>query len=237
MGPAVPPLKELFCDLDLISEGLDCFFTPESSQVDRMKGPVCRVMQVHGRDLLHARQELIDNLSGPRYLQYSYDGMVTADPGPVLTVYSADCLPFLFFDPEKRVIASVHAGWKGTLLGICGLTIEKMASEFQSDPAGIRVVSGPSIHLCCFEIREDVASLFRKENPAWEEWITRSDGKIKLDLHQVSRHQLVQQGVLAEHIELDETCTYCHPDRLPSFRREGGGGRRIISGIRLRDGD
>jgi len=227
----------MFCDLDPVSEGLDCFFTPEPSHVDRIKGPVCRVRQVHGRDLLHARRELIDDLSGTQYLRYSYDGMMTADPGPVLTVYSADCIPVLFFDPEKRVIASVHAGWKGTLLGISGSTVEKMAGEFQSDPARIRVVSGPSIHFCCFEIGEDVASLFRKENPAWEEWIIRSGGRMKLDLHQVTRHQLVQRGIRGEHIQLDETCTYCHPDRLPSFRREGSGGRRIISGIRLRDGD
>lgn len=233
----VPPLKEMFCDIDPVSEGLDCFVTSESAQVERMRGPVCRVRQVHGSELLRLRQELVNDLSGPQYFQYPYDGMVAAEPGPVLTVYSADCIPLLFFDPEKRIIASVHAGWKGTLLGISGLTIKKMAGEFQSDPARIRIVSGPSIRLCCFEIQEDVASLFRKENPSWEEWMTCSDGKMRLDLQQVNRHQLVQEGVLEEHIEWDETCTYCHPDRLPSFRREGSGGRRIISGIRLRDGD
>ena len=187
----------MFSDLDVISEGLDFFFSQDPSMVDLIKGPVCRVRQVHGRELLHLRPELIDDLSGPQYLQYSYDGLITADSGPVLTVYSADCIPLLFFDPKRRVIASVHAGWKGTILGISRLTIKKMAGEFQSDPSDIRVISGPSIHSCCFEIRQDVATIFGRENPAWEEWITRSDGKMKLDLQRVNRHQLVHEGVMA----------------------------------------
>ena len=238
MSTRVPlHFKESFCDLDLNSMGVDCCFIPDLSEYPQMGGPLCRVKQVHGKDILHVQAELIASLSGPGYVQFQYDGMMTSEPGAFLSVYSADCLPLLFFEPERRIVASIHSGWRGTLLNICGRAIERMVQIFKCDPSKIRVVSGPSIHVCCFEIREDVATLFRNADPAAEEMISRSDGKMKLDLPGLNCRQLLNTGVLRNHVELNETCTYCNLGLLPSFRREGRSDRRIVGAIRLRDGD
>lgn len=235
MKPPLLPKKDLFCDLHLNSEGVDYYFSPDNSEFEEMKAPVCKVKQVHGRDLLNVLPELSRELSGPRYLHYLYDGMLTSLTDLTLTVYSADCLPFLFFEPERRVIAAVHAGWKGTLLDICGATVHQMVKNYQCDPARIRVVCGPSIHVCCFEIREDVASLFHQNYQAWEDLIIKVEGKMKLDLHELNRRQLTRQGIRDSHLEISGICTCCHPRRFPSFRRDGAGPRRIITGIRLSD--
>ena len=226
-------LSERFCDLDIQSEGLEYFI---GTEVPSGPAPLCRVKQTHGKEILHVRRELVETLSGPGYLRYCYDGMVSAEAGAFLTVYSADCLPLLLFDPHKRIVGAVHAGWRGTLLGIAELAVESMKREFSSDPGQIRVMAGPSIRSCCFEIREDVSALFLDNDPLWEGCIVSTGGKMRLDLHRINRYQLVRAGVLEGHLSLDAPCTHCHSDRLPSFRREGNAGRRILSGIRLVDG-
>lgn len=229
-------LQGSFCDLNLHAEGVDCFFNPNFSEAEQVKAAVCKVKQVHGKEILPVGYDLVAQLSGPRYTQFEFDGMMTDEPGPVLAVYTADCMPVLFFEPKRRVIASIHAGWRGTLLDICGTAIDLMVQKYQCDPSRIRVVSGPSIQICCFEIRDDVASLFRQADPGFRELSAGSDGKMKLDLQAINRRQLLKRGVLANHIELSKACTFCGPELFPSYRREGSSARRIVSGIRLRDG-
>ncbi|MBI1822638.1 MAG: peptidoglycan editing factor PgeF [Nitrospirae bacterium] len=235
MSPGPLPGNKSFCDLDTAKEQIDCFFVSDPALLAGVMSLTCRVRQVHGKDLLRVRPELIRSLAGSEYVQYPYDGLMTDEPGLVMTVYSADCLPILLYDPVKRVVAAIHAGWKGTLFNICGAAIEEMEKHFQCKPSEIRVTSGPAIQACCFDIKEDVALLFRRADPSWEDLIISSEDKMRLNLHEINRRQLLKNGVLDSHVAWSEACTFCHADLLPSFRREKGGNRRIISGIGLRN--
>src|SRR5208282_2561841 len=79
------------------------------------------------------------------------DGLVTATPGIVLTILTADCVPLLMADAQSRVAAALHAGWRGTLAGIAAAGVDAMVS-LGASPAGIRAALGPSIGPCCFEV-------------------------------------------------------------------------------------
>lgn len=236
MFPASLQAKDTFCDLSLSTVGIDYFFISDPARLQEIKSPVCRTKQVHGKDLLQVSSEYIGPLSGSEYAQYSFDGLMTDIPGIAIAVYTADCLPILMVEPVKRVVAAIHAGWKGTLLNISGSGIDEMVKRFGCRPSEIRVISGPAIRHCCFEIREDVAGQFRRTDSEWGDQIVCTGKKMKLNLHEINRRQLLKKGVSEHHIEWNESCTYCHADTLPSFRREKTGTRRMISGIGLKDG-
>ena len=84
------------------------------------------------------------------------DGLVTDIPGVTLAVYSADCLPILLYDPVRRVVGAVHAGWRGTALGIAAKAVERMVDCYGCDRLDILAAVGPGISKCCFETHEDV---------------------------------------------------------------------------------
>ena len=88
------------------------------------------------------------------------DGLLTKQKGITLCTTSADCISLLFYDHAKKVIGSVHSGWKGTLQGISKKAVEKMVQEYQSNPEDIICCICPSIRKCCFEVDEDVKELF-----------------------------------------------------------------------------
>ncbi len=91
-----------------------------------------------------------------RKLDYEADGLVTDIPGVTLVVFSADCLPILLYDPVRRVVAAVHAGWRGTALGIAARAVEQMGDCYGCDRQDILAAIGPGISKCCFETHEDV---------------------------------------------------------------------------------
>ncbi|MBI1821075.1 MAG: peptidoglycan editing factor PgeF [Nitrospirae bacterium] len=213
---------------------VDCFFSPEASFFEKITAPACQVKQVHGRAVLDVRSEHVNDLSGSNFSRFEFDGMLTSRPNLVLTIYSADCLPLLFFDPEKKVVGAVHAGWRGSFLNISRDMVKKIAEVYQGDPAHLRVVCGPSIHVCCFEIQNDVAEKFHEKFPQWPDLIRREKGRQTLDLQALNRRQLMEEGVLENNIETSDVCTFCSARRLPSYRRDGARAGRIISGIRLK---
>ena len=93
------------------------------------------------------------------------DALVTNQPGICLMVLSADCVPVLLFEPEKRVVAAVHAGWRGTAAEIVGVTVRVMQEHFGCDPQRVVAAIGPSIGKCCFEVGEEVARVFQQLFP------------------------------------------------------------------------
>ena len=87
---------------------------------------------------------------------FEADGLATDCPGVCLAVFSADCIPVLLYDPVRRAVAAVHAGWRGTALGIAARAVERMAGSFGSQPEDILAAVGPGISQCCFETHRDV---------------------------------------------------------------------------------
>ncbi len=88
------------------------------------------------------------------------DGLMTAEPGILLTIRIADCLPVLLVDPQRRVVAAVHAGWRGALARVIEKAVGDMRRAFGSDPQKLIAALGPSIRACCYEVGEEVVEAF-----------------------------------------------------------------------------
>ena len=154
---------------------------------------------------------------------YDTDGLMTNIPGLCLTIYYADCIPVLLYDPVKKAIAAVHSGWRGTSLGIAPQAVQKLAARYGSDPHDILVAIGPGIGPCCFETHDDVPTAMAERlgegvqpfcNPL-------PNGKFSVDLKGILRWELTQAGVPDGNIDTLPLCTACHPELYWSHRKMG----------------
>ncbi|NCB62813.1 MAG: peptidoglycan editing factor PgeF [Clostridia bacterium] len=155
---------------------------------------------------------------------YEVDGLVTDIPGVALTIFNADCLPILFHDPVRKVVAAAHAGWRGTALGIAERAVEKMCQYYGSYPGDIVAAIGPGISRCCFETHAEVpeamlAALGDEALPYIDEL---GDGKFKVDLKGLNALRLTRAGVLREHLAAAGDCTMCRTDKYWSHRATQG---------------
>lgn len=162
-----------------------------------------------------------------RGLDYSdVDGLVTDVKGLVLSVFTADCIPVLFYDPVKECIGTAHSGWRGSADKICKNVVELMISEYGSSPADIRALIGPGICQDCYEVSSDVAEVFQRifdeDKCSLILKEGRAAGKYQLDLTEVCRLTLLDCGVKEENIELSNICTCHNPSFLFSHRATGG---------------
>ena len=149
-----------------------------------------------------------------------FDGLITDAPGVVLAVFSADCVPLLLFDPVRRAVGAVHAGWRGTAAGIVRNAVEKMRAEFGTDPRDLRAAIGPCIGPCCFETGPEVPAAMEKALSADAEGHCRHVGeKYYVNLKELNRLWLTRLGVTA--IDVSPDCTHCQPDRFWSHRTVG----------------
>lgn len=152
------------------------------------------------------------------------DGLITDEPGLCLTVFSADCIPLLFFDPKRKVIAAAHAGWKGTALGIAAQTVKQMINEYHCCPSDILAAIGPGISRCCFETHQDVPDSLREYLGSDAEPLIHplsQTGKYLVDLKGSNHLWLSRSGLLPEHIAVSDACTACDPNSFWSHRRLG----------------
>ncbi|MBR5524773.1 MAG: peptidoglycan editing factor PgeF [Clostridia bacterium] len=151
------------------------------------------------------------------------DGLITDQPGVVLCTQYADCVPLFFADPVRRVVATSHAGWRGTAEGIAARTVERMVGDYGCHPEDVVVGIGPSIGHCCFEVDTPVYDAFCKVPVFDEGCFTAHPGdKFHIDLWEVNRRYLLQAGVLPEHVTVTDLCTRCYPDVFWSHRATGG---------------
>ena len=157
------------------------------------------------------------------------DAMITDQKGVVLTILTADCVPVLLYDTKKKIVAAIHAGWKGTKANITGKTVQKMVNTFGSDPKDIVAFIAPSIGRCCYEVGEDVAHHFKDK-----EVFDQVGEKYMLDLPLANQKQLLDAGLNTENIEMSHECTSCKADKYFSYRKEQGCSGRFMSMIGLR---
>ena len=151
------------------------------------------------------------------------DGLMTNEAGVVLCTQYADCVPLLFVDPVRRVVATSHSGWKGTVAQIGAVTVKRMGEVYGCDPKDILCGIAPSIGPCCFEVDTPVYDEFAKL-PFADDKLLRDDGngKYHIDLWETNRRILLSAGILPEHITVTDLCTKCHPDVFWSHRVTGG---------------
>jgi hypothetical protein len=166
--------------------------------------------QVHGARIRH----LDRGEGGPA------DGAVTSQPGLVLSVMTADCLPVLLADRRGRQIAVAHAGWRGLAAGVLPAAV----AAFNSGPDELQAWLGPAITQPAFEVGAEVRAAFLAQDPAAAEaFVENSRGRWQADLYRLARRGLAQAGVDAVYGR--EDCTVAGADRFFSHRREAPCGR------------
>ena len=213
--------------------GVEAFYTQREAVLPY---PVIQGHQVHG-----SRVAIVERSGMTREELDGYDAFVTNRPGVALGVRTADCVPVLLYDPVERVVAAVHAGWKGTVLHISKGALEAMGQEFGSRPENLLAVIGPSIGPDSFQVGEEVAEKFKEAGfPMDEIWSFRGPGDgtpmsggHHIDLWKANRWLLEQLGIPPESIEVVGIDTFT-THSLFSARREGVACGRIINAIMLK---
>jgi purine-nucleoside/S-methyl-5'-thioadenosine phosphorylase / adenosine deaminase len=166
---------------------------------------------------------------GPAHVGPEGDGMVTAAAGLALGIFTADCVPILMVDAERRIVAALHAGWRGTLAGIAAESVHTMVA-LGARPASIRAALGPSIGLRCFEVDAALAETFAREVPGTAAHARPGvPGKAYLNLRAILRLQLEREGLNPSSIANVGPCTRCANDLY--FSRRGASG--ATSGLQL----
>jgi len=192
--------------------------------------PVVSVHQVHGDGILVVDSNVENQVAALK--KKKYDAIVTDQPGVILAVRTADCLPVLVFDPRQRVIAAVHAGWRGAVRDVVPKTVRCMVDRFSCRPQEAVIGIGPSIRSCCYEVGEMVLAPLAARYPYWREVAKESvEEKAMLNLQELIRRQLLELDIPPDQIEIAQACTACDPERFFSYRREGKKVGSMWSGI------
>ena len=188
------------------------------------------------------------------------DAVITATPGLLLGIQTADCVPILLADTRLHVVAAIHAGWRGTLARIAIKTLGRMTMEYGTRPRDVIAALGPAIGGSCYEVGPEVAQAFAAqfpsaadwfdgpfehlahgEEPLWLPWLTMMPPghvppppRVQLDLRASNLQQLIDAGVPEKQISVSDLCTACRTDLLFSYRREGAKTGRLMAVIGIR---
>jgi len=206
------------------------------------------MMQIHS-DLIHV-------FCKPPAHPCKGDASTTKDPGVLLAVQTADCVPILLVDPKKRAVAAVHAGWHGTLARIAEKTVGRMQLEYGSKPSDLLAALGPSIGPCCYEVGAELVTKFTAqfadasdyfdearsgEEPNPLQWLNMAPPghqpppkNVHLDLRKANRSQLLAAGLRAQNIFVSDLCTACRTDLLFSYHKEGAQSGRLLAVVGIR---
>lgn len=204
---------------------------------------------------------LVDERVAGRTPVLKADGVITATPGLLLAIQTADCIPVLVADRKRRVVAAFHAGWRGTVKRIVELGVGRMRLEFGSEPKDLIAAIGPGVRQCCYAVGEEVLSEFESQFTYGRELIRevfdsdpvrtrypmlfltqRAPGHspigpaLHLDLIEANRRQLLDAGLKPAAIKTTGGCTSCHMDLFFSHRASQGHAGRMMSVIGIREG-
>jgi hypothetical protein len=189
------------------------------------------------------------------------DGLMTDEPGLLLGIQTADCIPVLVADRKRRVVAAFHAGWRGTVNRIVESGVGRMRLQFGSQPEDLIAAIGPGIGPCCYAVGDEVFSSFESQFAYARElfcevydsdpirtkypmlFLTqRAPGhspigpSLHVNLVEANRRQLLAVGLKAESIQLVGGCTSCQRELFFSHRGSQGHAGRMLSVIGIRPG-
>ena len=155
------------------------------------------------------------------------DALITDEKGIILSCFSADCVPILFYDPIHKAVGACHSGWRGTKGKILQNVVEEMRKHFSSNPAEILVAIGPSICKEQYVVSEDLALSFLEDYPDVGENSSSpiqriSKDKFQLDLWDLNRRIALDSGIKEEHISISGYCTMENPELFFSHRYSQG---------------
>jgi polyphenol oxidase len=225
---------------------------------------VVTLRQIHS-DIVHLIGHSVDSANESPASTVSVaapqgDALITREPGVLLVVQTADCIPILLADPKHRAIAAIHSGWRGTVRRIAAKALGRMQMEFGTNPKDVIAALGPGIGQSCYEVGSEVAAEFQAQfpnarewfegpfdqladsdnDPNWLPWLTMKppghappSPRAHLDLIAANRAILEEADIPPRNISSSGLCTACHSDLFFSFRKERATGRMIAAiGIR-----
>ena len=216
--------------------------------------PLVAVRQFHS-NLVH----IATAAEAGRERLFKADGLITAEPGLLLAIQTADCIPVLVADRKRRVVAAFHAGWRGTLKRIVELGVGRMRREFGSRPGDLIAAIGPGVGACCYAVGEEVLSEFESQFQyaleLFREVYSRDAVRDKypmlfltqrapghspigpslhLDLVEANRRQLLAAGLKPRAIHAIGGCTSCEPELFFSHRASRGHAGRMMAVIGIK---
>lgn len=171
---------------------------------------LCYMNQIHSANVV-----VVDENS-PKYID-NCDALITKTKNLPLMVMVADCIPILMFDEVKGVIAAIHAGRNSTFLKISEITSKKMIEDFSCKTENIKVIMGPSIQKCCYEVNDELKNIVEKS--FGKEFVIGNN----IDLQGINKKLLKNLGI--KNIEISSICTKCSNKPFFSYRKEKNTGR------------
>ena len=168
------------------------------------------------------------------------DALITDEKGIILSCFSADCVPILFYDPIHKTVGACHSGWRGTKGKILQNVVEEMRKHFSSNPAEILIAIGPSICKEQYVVSEDLALSFLEDYPDLGEDTASpiqriSKDKFQLDLWDLNRRIALNCGIKEKHISISGYCTMENPELFFSHRYSQGKRGLQVAFICLQD--
>lgn len=231
----------LYCgdDIDAIQKNRQLLCMELGIQPDRLLMP----HQVHGVEVRCITQDFLKLSASERQETLEgVDALMTDVKEVCIGVSTADCIPIIIYDPEHIAASVVHAGWRGTVNRITCQVVEAMTEVYHSDPGKLKAVIGPGISLQNFEVGDEVYAQFAESSLPMDVVSSRmpamngdSQEKWHIDLWACNRLQLLDAGLLAEHIQVAGICTYDRCDYFFSARRLGIESGRILTAIIIRE--
>jgi YfiH family protein len=171
--------------------------------------------------LRQVHSDLVVFIKSPPPEASAGDAMLTEQPGILLVIKTADCLPVLLAERNGKAVAAAHCGWRGTQKRLIQKTVEAMRGRLGCRVRDLVIGLGPCIGRSCYEVGEDVYSAFSREGlreSVFQRHPSRKD-KFVLDLKEANRNQLLERGIPKENIFSIDLCTHCEKS-LWSYRRD-----------------
>ncbi len=183
--------------------------------------------QLAGSKLVHSNKVLVTNKP---IIDEGYDAIITNTPEVYVCVSTADCTPVLIYDTKNKAVASIHAGWKGTISKIVTETLKAMQKNYGTKGEDCLAYIGACIGEKSFEVGDEVAIHFKDD----EKYFNIEKQKYFVDLKKANKNQLLEFGIKENNIEVSDYCTVLNNDLFYSYRKENGKTGRMYALIGMR---
>jgi hypothetical protein len=216
--------------------------------------PLVALKQIHSN-----LTRVVGAADAGREINWKADGLMTGEPGLLLGIQTADCIPVLVADRKRRAVAAFHAGWRGTVKRIVENGVGRMRLEFGSQTEDLIAAIGPGIGCCCYAVGEETLAEFESQFTYARELFHEVDDadevrrkypmlfltqrapghspigpSLHLDLVEANRRQLLAAGLKPQAIHAVGGCTQCHRELFFSHRGSQGRAGRMMSVIGIR---